>query len=269
MSLRHATTHLGVFPLFDSSLTPADIMKASYPVRDTAVCLRILFLALILSSGSSSVEESADDEYAAEADDPIFWDRTYRVHGEHGRQSYEWYGLGFGKLQEHLSELLPPKGGRVLVVGAGDSELSSALAALHYEVTSIDFSEEVTKRMRAHHPQLEFLTMDARDMSFPDQHFQAVIDKGLSDCLGSGKDLRAYFQEVGRVLDGMLIVISMRKLSPKLFKRGWRCLPRRELMGPQFEEVSEFKPAQRIKGSDGTIPYYLASCRKVSGKDEI
>ncbi|CAK0827515.1 unnamed protein product, partial [Prorocentrum cordatum] len=56
-----------------------------------------------------------------------FWDRTYQVHGEHGREAYEWYAIGFPELKGLLTAKLPPSGD-LLVVGAGDSELSAQLA---------------------------------------------------------------------------------------------------------------------------------------------
>lgn len=209
-----------------------------------------------------------DLEVDLSAADPSYWDGVYDVHAAHGRSEYEWYGLGFADLEELLGEVLAPDA-EILVAGAGDSKLSSDIAARGHSVVSIDFSPSVVGRMRWKYPQLSFEVMDARNMTFADGRFDAFLDKGLSDCLGTSHDLREYFSEVRRVLRskedcikcGVAVVVSMRQLEEEHIGPGWACDPTREHMGPLFMDTSEFQPAMPKPGTDGTIPYYITVCR--------
>ncbi|CAE7888434.1 eef1aknmt [Symbiodinium necroappetens] len=235
------------------------------------------------------------------ADQPDYWNQVYKVQSLHGRSLYEWYGLGYQQLHSSLMELLEPlpahsTTARLLVLGSGDSALSAELASdqvfENVEVISIDFSAEVTERMRRRFPDLTFLTMDARNMSdFDDGSFVAAIDKGLSDCLGTVASRRQYFQEVRRVLvqAGRLLVVSQRRLwagqdllsdddedEPDTFRElhseahdlgpGWSC-KEQEMYGPLFMESDEKQPPFPQPGTEGTIPYFLLACR-VSSTDD-
>mmetsp|Transcript_63645 Transcript_63645/g.114575 ORF Transcript_63645/g.114575 Transcript_63645/m.114575 type:complete len:284 (+) Transcript_63645:62-913(+) len=268
---------------------------------------------LLAAAGFASAVGFAADfaEYGAGADDPAYWDEVYRVQGHHGRRSYEWYGLGYDELRETLQRLLLQplretfwgEAAEVLVVGSGDSDLSSELAAEVGEsgpeprprwlVTSLDFSAEVTERMRRRHPELKFLTMDARNLSsIEDGSFSAVVDKGLSDCLGDQAERRKYFQGLQQTLrvGGRMLVISQRKLevasdtSPGDQKAasedllgfeeddswgydvgadGWACVQER-LLGPLFIEDDPTRPPFPQLGTEGTIPYYVLACSRVA-----
>lgn len=219
-------------------------------------------VALVGARGALGfVEELLDD---GSADNPVFWDRTYRRQSQNGRDSYEWYGLGFQQLRVPLEGVLPRDAG-VLVVGSGDSTLSADLAAEGWRVTSLDFSAEVTSYMRRMHPGLDFVTQDARNMSFEDGRFGAIVDKGLSDCIGSASKRRSYFAELRRVLrtpGGALAVVAQRPLEARRdLGPGWRCEPRRELYGPLFVEDSPDEPPKPQPGTEGQIPYYLLVCQ--------
>jgi len=209
-----------------------------------------------------ALEEGLADDGGA--DNPVFWDSIYRRQSLHGRHSYEWYGLGFGELRESLEGLLPKDTG-VLVVGSGDSNLSADLATAGWQVTSLDFSAEVTRQMRQRHPGLDFVTQDARNMAFKDGHFGGAVDKGLSDCIGTPAKRRGYFAELRRVLrtpGGALAVVSQRPLTVRRdLGRGWRCEPRRELFGPLFLEDSPNDPPKPQPGTEGQIPYYFLACQ--------
>lgn len=200
-----------------------------------------------------------------------FWDHTYRRQGEHGRRAYEWYGLSFRELREPLEAQLP-KDSPVLVLGSGDSELSADMAGEGWQVTSLDFSEEVTSYMRQRYPGLAFVTQDARNMSFPDGRFGSAVDKGLSDCIGTAAERRAYFKEVRRVLrvpGGALAVISQRPLAAKRdLGPGWSCAPRREFFGPLFIEASPNEPPKAQPGTEGQIPYYYLACHSLTSSEE-
>lgn len=202
------------------------------------------------------------DSYGHGADNVAYWDTVYRVQGAAGRQTYEWYALGYKELAAQLELVLVPEG-RVLVVGSGDSELSYDLSLTGREITNVDFSAEANDRMRQRHPELTWLTLDARRMSFTDGHFDAVIDKGLSDCIETRDDMIVYLRELRRVVkdgNGVVVVISMNPVSDDAkLTAGLACQEPLEFKGPLFQEVHETLPPQPIPGTSG-IPYLFMVC---------
>ncbi|CAG2066001.1 unnamed protein product, partial [Timema podura] len=78
----------------------------------------------------------------------------------------------------------------VLVVGCGNSSLSADLYDVGYRnITNIDISPVVVRQMTELHfktrPTMVFQQMDALDMSFPNEKFSVVLDKGTLDALMS------------------------------------------------------------------------------------
>ncbi|CAJ1352419.1 unnamed protein product [Effrenium voratum] len=217
------------------------------------------------------------DEYPP-VDEPGYWDKVYQLQAS--RDIYEWYGIGYEHLRPHLLEVLKPEPAemRLMVVGSGDSALSAELAVdkelAHWQVVSIDFSSEVTERMKRRFPGLSFLTMDARNLSeFGDGHFGAVLDKGLSDCIGTTTARQQYFQELRRVVvtGGRLIVVSQRVLNTEQdiqediedtesdLGPGWIC-SRKEILSSLFEESDPRHPPFAKPGTENSIPYFLLRC---------
>ncbi|KZV33655.1 hypothetical protein F511_12354 [Dorcoceras hygrometricum] len=107
----------------------------------------------------------------------------------------------------------------VLVVGCGNSAFSESMVDDGYdEVVNIDFSSVVIEAMKKKypiHPNLKYMTMDARDMSsFSANSFDAVVDKGTLDSLLCGQNSRPnanrMLEEVYRVLkeNGVYILIT-------------------------------------------------------------
>lgn len=84
-------------------------------------------------------------------------------------------------------------------------------------VTNIDFSRVVIYQMQHKYPKLHWVQMNAFYMSYSDNSFHVVIDKGTLDCIfcHRGEDnasnyVKKYCNEVERVLKdgGLWIVIS-------------------------------------------------------------
>lgn len=94
------------------------------------------------------------------------------------------------------------------MVGCGNAVISEDMVNDGYqEIINIDISSVVIEAMHTKYhdlPQLKYLKMDARDMSFADNEFDSVIDKGLLDSLmcGASAHLSAarMLEEVCRVL---------------------------------------------------------------------
>lgn len=75
------------------------------------------------------------------------------------------------------------------MVGCGNSKLSHQMHEQGYtDMVNIDISPSVINQMQKQFPNLVWQVMDATKMSYPDHHFDLIIDKGTLDALISGKD---------------------------------------------------------------------------------
>lgn len=120
-----------------------------------------------------------------------YWDARYEDErcGPNGETPHEWSPksdelLPF--LQRHLPET--PTQPQLLQLGCGTSALTAELFHLGYHhQSSIDFSAAAIETMRTRYadlgPGLGWRVMDMRQMDFPDQSFDIVIDKGALDSM--------------------------------------------------------------------------------------
>ena len=154
------------------------------------------------------MEPARNAEYKSRA----YWDARFEAEAEH-----EWLG-GFAQLRGPIMDALAPLLGtpaQVLVLGCGNSALSAELAAAQPEwtVVSVDFSAAVIARMRARHPELEWIEDDMTALrSLAEGRFDAVVDKAGMDALvtdegdpwrpsaSAVRDVDATVAAVGRVL---------------------------------------------------------------------
>ena len=117
-----------------------------------------------------------------------------------------------------------PQGGKLLVVGCGESQLSAGLLQEGWtDITSTDISPAAISCQRARHPGIAWMVDDCTSMKFQGQNFDCVIDKGTADAMlfRSKSHERCsrvcgMFREVCRVLKngGVYICVSPRKKVP-------------------------------------------------------
>ena len=122
---------------------------------------------------------------------------------------FEWYGE-YAELCHILHKYIKPSS-KVLVVGCGNSRLSedlydAGIVSLH----NIDISEIVIKKMSSRNaekrPQMSFSKMDVLSMTFNENQFDCVLDKGTLDAIYSSTDdvtvskVGRMWAEVGRVM---------------------------------------------------------------------
>lgn len=128
-----------------------------------------------------------------------YWDERYKK----SEKPYDWYGR-WHLVKDIVSPILT-KSGSVLNVGCGNSRLAEELHADGYtDVTNVDISTAVIEQMAERHSSLgqKFLQMDITKMTFADNSFDAVIDKGTLDALYSGSmpAVKAGIIEIERIL---------------------------------------------------------------------
>ncbi|XP_057513297.1 uncharacterized protein LOC130795286 [Actinidia eriantha] len=117
--------------------------------------------------------------------DALYWDARYIQEGG----SFDWYQR-YSALRPFVRKYLPTSS-RVLMVGCGNAVMSEDMVTDGYEdIMNIDISSVAVDMMRRKYeriPQLKYMQMDVRDMSFfPDESFDGVIDKGTLDSLMCG-----------------------------------------------------------------------------------
>ncbi|CAD5179181.1 unnamed protein product [Musa acuminata subsp. malaccensis] len=110
--------------------------------------------------------------------DALYWDARYLADGS---ASFDWYQR-YSALRPFVRKYVPVSAG-VLMVGCGNAVMSEDMVKDGYiDIMNIDISSVVTEMMRkkyTHIPQLRYMQMDVRDMSFfDDESFDCVIDKG-------------------------------------------------------------------------------------------
>ncbi|KAI9169032.1 hypothetical protein LWI28_005788 [Acer negundo] len=119
--------------------------------------------------------------------DALYWDARYVQ--EAG--SFDWYQR-YSALRPFVRNYIPTSS-RVLMVGCGNALMSEDMVKDGYEdIMNIDISSVAIDMMSRKYediPQLKYMKMDVRDMSFfPDDSFDSVIDKGTLDSLMCGTE---------------------------------------------------------------------------------
>ncbi|XP_054792894.1 uncharacterized protein LOC129316248 isoform X2 [Prosopis cineraria] len=118
--------------------------------------------------------------------DAVYWDARYTQEGG----SFDWYQR-YAALRPFVRKYIPSSS-RVLMVGCGNAVMSEDMVQDGYEdIMNIDISAVAIDMMRRKYeyiPQLKYMHMDVRDMSFfPDDSFDGIIDKGTLDSLMTSK----------------------------------------------------------------------------------
>ncbi|XP_017624464.1 uncharacterized protein LOC108468117 [Gossypium arboreum] len=120
--------------------------------------------------------------------DALYWDSRYI---QEAGGAFDWYQR-YSSLRPFVRRYVPTSS-RVLMVGCGNALMSEDMVKDGYEdIMNIDISSVAIEMMRRKYefvPQLKYMQMDVRDMSFfPDESFDSVMDKGTLDSLMCGTD---------------------------------------------------------------------------------
>lgn len=112
------------------------------------------------------------------------------------RKRDTWRGMG-GWYHKRLLEIyrfhVTPHQ-KVLEVGCAEGKLLAALQPARG--LGLDFSEEMIRRARRNHPDLEFILGDAHDLSQIDEKFDVII---LSDLVNDLWDVQRVFEQINRL----------------------------------------------------------------------
>jgi ubiquinone/menaquinone biosynthesis C-methylase UbiE len=108
-----------------------------------------------------------------------YWNKRFE-----NEEVYDWL-VEYEHVAKDILPLLQTSD-RILIVGCGNSTFSRRLYDAGYEnIVNIDYSAVVIERMREANcdVSMQWLTMDMRELDFPSQSFDVVIDKAAMDAL--------------------------------------------------------------------------------------
>ena len=112
-----------------------------------------------------------------------FWDERFSQ--ESG--NFDWYA-DWEQLKPKLISYLTPSS-LILNVGCGNSKLAYQMWKDNFKnIINIDISGIVISKMKEQYPNLNYIEMDATKMTFPNNKFDFVIDKGTLDAIMCGGD---------------------------------------------------------------------------------
>ncbi|EOX96594.1 PREDICTED: methyltransferase-like protein 13 [Theobroma cacao] len=159
--------------------------------------------------------------------DALYWDARYV---QEAGGAFDWYQR-YSSLRPFVRNYVPTSS-RVLMVGCGNALMSEDMVKDGYEdIMNIDISPVAIEMMRRKYeyiPQLKYMQMDVRDMSFfQDESFDSVIDKGTLDSLMCGTDApisaSRMLGEVSRLLKpgGIYMLITYGDPSVRMPHLSW------------------------------------------------
>lgn len=126
-----------------------------------------------------------------------FWNERF----EKTTGNFDWYA-DWSRLKTEYKKICN-ENSKFLMVGCGNSLMSNQMVKDGFkDITNIDISNIVIEKMKKEYPEENFMEMDATNMTFEDNKFDCVIDKGTLDALmcSEGIDLpKKLIQEMYRV----------------------------------------------------------------------
>ena len=128
-----------------------------------------------------------------------YWDDGYKT----GDAPKEWF-VPYSTISAFINKHILMTS-NCLVIGCGTSSLSSEMFDSGYKfLESMDYSPSAIEEMKITYPNLKWSIEDVRKMTYLDEQFDAVVDKGTLDCLffldDTNESLIKMLQEVSRIL---------------------------------------------------------------------
>jgi len=156
-----------------------------------------------------------------------YWDKFFNKLKKSSDEYFEWYGE-YKDFSQILNSYITPSN-TILNIGCGKSLLSEQMYDNGYEQqVNIDFSEkviaEMAERSKTKRPKMVYEVMDIFNMTYKDNSFDVILDKGALDALfpkdttENCQNIRNLFKEIERILNekGKYICISL--LQPHIMR---------------------------------------------------
>ena len=112
-----------------------------------------------------------------------YWNERFT----HSDSNFDWY-VDWDQLSKYFIPILN-QDSNILMVGCGNSKMSNQMYLSNYKkIINIDISDVVIQKMKIQYPEMDWQEMDATKMTFEDNYFDCVIDKGTLDAIMCGND---------------------------------------------------------------------------------
>lgn len=163
-----------------------------------------------------------------------YWDTFFEQRGD---EAFEWYG-DYKDLRAHVIRHVSPHD-KLLMLGCGNSSFSADLYDNGCtDIINVDFSETLIASMREQNlarPKMRWEVMDMTMLSFADDSFDVVFDKGALDALLSVDEplllqkAEDMFAHISRVLlpGGKVRILLLDELSAVRESREFSALHQR------------------------------------------
>jgi len=145
-----------------------------------------------------------------------YWESRY---SKSKQEHYDWYGTWNSqskiRIKPHVLPWMPAEVHSILNVGCGNSRLAEELANDGYtDIVSVDIAQSAIDKMTDKFKgvsALRFQQMDATKMTFKDNSFDVVFDKGTLDAMytGAAHLVKLAVPEVFRVLRPGGVFVSL------------------------------------------------------------
>jgi len=196
-----------------------------------------------------------------------------------GYQDRHAYVFRFG---EDLLELLAPKAGeRILDLGCGTGQLTSAVAESGATVVGLDISQEMLAQARANYPALEFIQGDASNFTLPEP-VDAILSNAALHWVRNAEGVAAsvaralkpggrFVAELGGHGNIQSVVDALRAVLGPGVKFPWyfptigeyaTILERHEL---EVREARLFDRPTQVEGEDGLENWLAVFARRALG----
>lgn len=154
---------------------------------------------------------------------------------EQGRRKYDALADRYEEIYFYVADLgrelvscaAPPRGARVLDVGAGRGAVARAALARGCAVTAVDASAGMAARLAADHPEMVVRQQDAGTLDFPDGSFDVVTAGFLVQVLDEPEAALAEFHRV--LAPGGMVALSLERQT--VGRLGWLHDLNREFFG--------------------------------------
>ena len=112
-----------------------------------------------------------------------YWNERFT----HTDSNFDWYA-DWDQLSKYFIPILN-QDSNILMVGCGNSKMSNQMYLSNYKkIINIDISDVVIQKMKNQYPEMWWREMDATKMTFENNFFDCVIDKGTLDAIMCGND---------------------------------------------------------------------------------
>jgi ubiquinone/menaquinone biosynthesis C-methylase UbiE len=104
---------------------------------------------------------------------------------------FDWLET-YDTIKPFIEDAIIGKNAKVLILGCGNAEFSENMYdAGYHDIENIDISSVVIDQMSDRNwnrPEMQYKIMDVRDLQYPDNYFDMLIDKSTIDALLCGEN---------------------------------------------------------------------------------